>query len=682
MTIFLRLLAAILALACLWQTWQALAPLLDRDRTAAALSAAPATLPLTPELEVAPWHALPVQQGRIKPLATAAGEWVRQITGQERFGGCDPVAILLAWRIGAGRAAAPGLADWEEVPLILCEYQPLRDALADGAPAHPASDPRRVAPTLLRASAAFERLLRRVAQVRGAMGDKAHFHLSTLEMKAEEVARRLVLFDALCGRQATRLRANVLSGEQFVDLEQASAQRTQSGPAWQDEFLAGLRRWPDPLRIAALDRAPDSSWLSLAEIVAADEQAAAWQALLEERARLAPRNYPAAGAAGWQPAPERELAALTVAWSEVATAFRSGEGAAFAAASERFLATIRQTSTAAASDAAPYPGVETLAWELAYHRWQPFRWAWMTMLGALVLLGVSLVRQSAWEYRCGLALYAVSLALQTAGFALRTVIAGRMPVANLYETVIFAALGAALLAIVLEAIYRGRVVAIAGAATATLGLLLADQLPLALDPTIAPIAPVLRTNFWLTVHVLTIVGSYAAGTLAWGLGNLSLGLIAFGRRNRDETKALALYTYRALQLAVLLLAAGTFLGSCWAAESWGRFWGWDPKEVGALIALVCYVIPLHGRYLGWVSDFGLALAAVLCYAAILLSWYVINFVLAAGLHNYGFSTGGSEWVLWATLVNLEFVVLAALWRHEQPDDSPDDPAPAPLPGTP
>jgi ABC-type transport system involved in cytochrome c biogenesis permease subunit len=120
------------------------------------------------------------------------------------------------------------------------------------------------------------------------------------------------------------------------------------------------------------------------------------------------------------------------------------------------------------------------------------------------------------------------------------------------------------------------------------------------------------------------------------------------------------FTYRALQVTVLLLAAGTFLGGWWAAEAWGRFWGWDPKEVGALLALVCYVIPLHARYLGWVKDFGLAVSAVLCYGAIILSWYVVNFVLAAGLHSYGFGAGGGPWVLLAVLLNLEWVLLASL----------------------
>jgi hypothetical protein len=84
------------------------------------------------------------------------------------------------------------------------------------------------------------------------------------------------------------------------------------------------------------------------------------------------------------------------------------------------------------------------------------------------------------------------------------------------------------------------------------------------------------------------------------------------------------------------------------------------------VALVCYVIPLHARYIGWVKDFGLAVSAVLCYSFIIFSWYVINFVVAAGLHSYGFGGGGGPWVAWAALLNIEWVLIATLiYRRKQ-----------------
>ena len=168
----------------------------------------------------------------------------------------------------------------------------------------------------------------------------------------------------------------------------------------------------------------------------------------------------------------------------------------------------------------------------------------------------------------------------------------------------------------------------------------------------SPLQPVLRDNFWLTIHVLTIVSSYAAGALAWGLGCLSLGYYLFGTyRTQSRTTgkkrlapeactALAGYIYKAMQVAVMLLAAGTILGGLWADVSWGRFWGWDPKEVWALVSLLAYLVVLHGRYAGWIGNFGIAAGSVAGAAVIGMSWYGVNFLLGAGLHSYGFGKGG------------------------------------------
>ena len=141
--------------------------------------------------------------------------------------------------------------------------------------------------------------------------------------------------------------------------------------------------------------------------------------------------------------------------------------------------------------------------------------------------------------------------------------------------------------------------------------------------------------FWSTIHVLTIVSSHGAGALAWGLGNIALAYYLFGRyrpaaagtgaadvdaiggdfagrrRPPEAAPPLAGYVYKAMQVAVLLLAAGTILGGVWADYSWGRFWGWDPKEVWALISLLIVPRILHGRFAGWIDTFGLAAGSVL-----------------------------------------------------------------------
>jgi ABC-type transport system involved in cytochrome c biogenesis permease subunit len=394
----------------------------------------------------------------------------------------------------------------------------------------------------------------------------------------------------------------------------------------------------------------------------------------------------------WQQFPTEDADRVLAAFDRVGEAYRSGDAGKFATASEEFFQTVRQGS----EQVGAYPGEDTvgarllglfhgrpianaspelLQLEMQFDRIQPFQWAWIIMLGGVVTLIASLALASSLWYRVGLGAYLVALAFQGFGFYARVALSGRPPVSNMYETVIWVSFMTGVFALILEFFYPKRIIALAGALVSTLGLVLADQLPLALDPKISPIVPVLRSNYWLTIHVLTIVSSYAGGALAWGLGNLALGLLAFGQPRRELLKTLSQFTYKAMQIAVLLLAAGTFLGGWWAVDSWGRFWGWDPKEVWALIALVCYVIPLHMRYVGWVKDFGLAVSAVLCFSAIVMSWYGVNFVLGAGLHSYGFGGGGPWWVFWAGLLNVEWVLVASMiyWKKLQAPASVSQP---------
>ena len=131
-----------------------------------------------------------------------------------------------------------------------------------------------------------------------------------------------------------------------------------------------------------------------------------------------------------------------------------------------------------------------------------------------------------------------------------------------------------------------------------------------------------------------------------------------------QIKPISSFIYRAMQVGILLVTAGTFLGGWWADVSWGRFWGWDPKEVWALITLLVYLIPLHGRFAGWVNTFWLVMASVACFLSVLMAWYGVNFVLGVGLHSYGFTEGGSQGTVGvATLVVLAFAAGAAWRRH-------------------
>jgi cytochrome c-type biogenesis protein CcsB len=318
-------------------------------------------------------------------------------------------------------------------------------------------------------------------------------------------------------------------------------------------------------------------------------------------------------------------------------------------------------SRLAALAPAVYPAEKDLAIEVHYNRAKPFRTAWLLYLLGFLALIASFPLASNNFSRMGLALVVGGFLLNGYGMILRTMISGRPPVTNMYETVIFVAWGGVLFALIFEAVYKVRYFAATAAGLGVLCLILADNVPI-LDGAISPLVPVLRDNMWLTVHVLTIMLGYAAFTLAMGLGHLNLGLYFFAPARVALLKSLSLFLYRALQVGTLFLAVGTLLGGVWASYSWGRFWGWDPKETWALIALLGYLAILHGRFVGWIRDFGLAVGSILGYLLVLMAWYGVNFVLGTGLHSYGFGSGGYTYIGGFVLFEV-LVIGAALFRR-------------------
>jgi cytochrome c-type biogenesis protein CcsB len=314
------------------------------------------------------------------------------------------------------------------------------------------------------------------------------------------------------------------------------------------------------------------------------------------------------------------------------------------------------------ADPGAFPPDWKIKLEDIYNERHPFRTAWiLALIGLIILASTSIWKREA-GYRWAWAFILASFVFQVAGFVARILIAGRPPVTNMYETVIWLSFGTLLFALVFEAIHRCRYFLLGAAPVSVVALILADNAPVILDPSIQPLTAVLNSNFWLTTHVLTITLSYAAFALALGVGNIILGKIAFGSASSQPTPQLYNYLYRSLQIGFLLIAIGTILGGVWANYSWGRFWGWDPKETWALIALLCYAVVLHGRIAGYWGGLGLAVGSVVCFQAIIMAWYGVNFILGVGLHSYGFGTGGRGFVVTYLLLQTAFLVLA-LARH-------------------
>ncbi len=246
-------------------------------------------------------------------------------------------------------------------------------------------------------------------------------------------------------------------------------------------------------------------------------------------------------------------------------------------------------------------------------RWQPLNWTAFTLI-------------------------VLTLLLHTAALWARIYISGRPPVTNLYSTAIFIGWGAVIFGVVVEAIFRfglGNIIAsVAGYATLLISVLLALD-----GDTITVMQAVLDTQFWLATHVVCITLGYSATFVAGLLGLLYL-ILGISTPNLDEAarKDIGRMIYGVLCFALLLSFFGTVLGGLWADDSWGRFWGWDPKENGALIIVLWNALVLHARWDKMIADRGLAVLSLGGNIVTAWSWFGVN-ALGIGLHSYGFKEG-------------------------------------------
>jgi len=354
---------------------------------------------------------------------------------------------------------------------------------------------------------------------------------------------------------------------------------------------------------------------------------------------------------------EAQFAPVRIQLQTVATAYVNGDAFNFSRAANQLRDDLRAMSPSI------YPQERQLRLEYFYNHFEGFyRAIWCYGIALVILLAAHLRKRGRALQNIGIAVALLGLAFQASGITMRCMIAGRPPVTNMYESIIWVSFAVSFFGMVFFARYRAPVYLLAALPVTLIALLLVHQMPIAMPSSIEPLVPVLRDNFWLTVHVLTITLSYAAFALAMGFGHILLWRYARNPAAARADAPMHFWLYRVLQLGVLLLAAGTILGGVWANYSWGRFWGWDPKETWALIALLCYILALHGRLAGWWTQFGLAVASVVCFLAVLMAWYGVNFVLGKGLHSYGFGIGGETYVATFIVLDLLFVAFA-IWRY-------------------
>ena len=257
----------------------------------------------------------------------------------------------------------------------------------------------------------------------------------------------------------------------------------------------------------------------------------------------------------------------------------------------------------------------------------------------------------------------------SAGIFARMWLEGRPPVTNLYSSALFVGWGAVLLCLFLEKFFRNAIGSVAGGLIGFATLLIAHHLSLSGD-TLEMMRAVLDSNFWLATHVVIITIGYAATFLAGFLAAIYIvrGVLT---KTLDATTADALtrMVYGIVCFATLFSLVGTVLGGIWADQSWGRFWGWDPKENGALLIVIWNAVILHARWGGIVRQRGLMGLAIFGNIVTSWSWFGTN-MLGVGLHSYGFMDAAFYWLIAFVVSQLLIIALATIpaekWRSFRP----------------
>ncbi len=248
--------------------------------------------------------------------------------------------------------------------------------------------------------------------------------------------------------------------------------------------------------------------------------------------------------------------------------------------------------------------------------------------------------------------------IQTLLIILRIIISGRAPITNMYETVMFSGFIALVFAVFMNIFKKEKVFLFAGLSTNILSLMMLNFVPSMVDPSINPLVPVLRDNFWLSTHVTVIIMSYGAFALSWLLANTVLIKSWRGNVNKTMIKKHGQLIYSCIKWGIVLLALGIILGGIWADYSWGRFWGWDPKETWSLIVLCIYIAILHGKYTSLINDRRFLLLSAYAFLSVIMAWFGVNYILATGLHSYGFSEGGAIFIISFVLIQVIICIIS------------------------
>ena len=345
-------------------------------------------------------------------------------------------------------------------------------------------------------------------------------------------------------------------------------------------------------------------------------------------------------------------------WATMATAFAASDPAAFNQTLDNYAAQLQRD-------------LPRRVWkakvESVFNQLQPFYSAMVLYVLIFILAAASWLIWPETLGRYAFALLVVTFVVHSGGLIARMYLEGRPPVTNLYSSAVFIGWGAVLLGIFLERFFRNGIGSATAAMIGFITLLIAHHLSMDGD-TMEMMRAVLDTNGWLATHVVCVTLGYASTFLA---GFLALTYIVRGAftssLDRSTANSLTRMVYGIVCFATLFSFVGTILGGIWADQSWGRFWGWDPKENGALLIVLWNAIILHARWGGLIRQRGLMVMAVFGNVVTSWSWFGVN-MLGIGLHSYGFMDSAFPWLIAFGASQIAFMMIgvlpAHLWRSE------------------
>ena len=315
------------------------------------------------------------------------------------------------------------------------------------------------------------------------------------------------------------------------------------------------------------------------------------------------------------------------------------------------------------------------SFEFLFNRLQPFSQSMALYVLAFLLACASWLGWSRTLNRSAFYLLLLALAIHSFGLFSRMYLQERPPVTNLYSSAIFIGWGAVIVSLILERIFRDGIGAACAGAIGFVTLIIAHHLAGSGD-TLEMLQAVLDTNIWLATHVVCITTGYSAMFLAGMLAIIYVVRGVFTRSLKKETAdSLARMTYGVVCFATLFSFVGTVLGGIWADQSWGRFWGWDPKENGAVLIVLWCAITLHARWGGFIRQRGLMMMAIFGNIVTSFSWFGVN-MLGVGLHSYGFMQKAFPWLLGFMISQLALITIASLplenWRSFSAENKSED----------